>query len=228
MTEFYPSAAAIPATLTTPEFVLRPLTADHAALDFAAVMASRDTLRMWSSSEWPADDFTIDDNRADLDGHQAEHETVEAFTYTVLSPDESRCLGCVYIKPNTIDLLMPEDFDALVRFWVVPEAASDGFDTLLLADLRDWLRTESSFGRVYYHTNLDDAHQQTLFEEAGLVRVADVEIPGRNGRYVVFGGGLAADLAPESVLGADVVDGLDLGTIGTVGEADVAPRPEPR
>lgn len=226
MTEFYPSAAAIPATLDTPDFVLEPLTTDHATLDYAAVMASKDYLRMWSSSDWPADDFMVDDNRADLQGHQDEHEAAQAFTYTVLSPDESRCLGCVYIEPNTVDLLTPEDFDALVRFWVTPEAVAGELDAQLLAGLRDWLRTESSFGRVFYHTNLDDAHQQTLFEEAGLVRIADVEIPRRNGRYVVFGGALAADLAPDSVLGADVVDGLDLGTMGTVGEADRAPGPE--
>jgi RimJ/RimL family protein N-acetyltransferase len=184
--QFYPLSAAVPDALQTDRFRLEPLTVDHNPLDYAAVMASKDHLRMWSGSAWPADDFTPDENRADLDGHQREHEAREAFTYTVLSAAGDVCLGCIYIKPATVDLLQPENFDAVVRFWVTPDVRRAGLDEALLAGLRAWLGTSFSFRRVFFHTNTADAAQQRLFERAGLARVGEAEISGRGGRYVFY------------------------------------------
>ena len=49
-----------PAGLETHEFRLRPLRASDAQLDFDAVIASREFLRVWEQSDWPADDFTVE------------------------------------------------------------------------------------------------------------------------------------------------------------------------
>jgi hypothetical protein len=57
---------AVPAGLSTEQFVLRPITADDAELDHGAVMETREHLRSWEQSTWPEDDFTVEANRKDL------------------------------------------------------------------------------------------------------------------------------------------------------------------
>jgi hypothetical protein len=95
---FYPDDAAVPAGLRTDESHLRPLRASDAEIDYAAVMDSREMLRILSQSDWPSDTFTLEMNRKDLEEHEREHEERMAFTYTVLDPTESTCLGCVYVE----------------------------------------------------------------------------------------------------------------------------------
>jgi RimJ/RimL family protein N-acetyltransferase len=87
----------VPAELRTDEFVLRPIRATDAELDYRAVMETREYLRLWEQSTWPADDFTVDANREDLVGLEERHDAHRAFTYTVLDPDGVECLGCVYV-----------------------------------------------------------------------------------------------------------------------------------
>ena len=87
----------VPAGMQTGAFLLRPIRESDAELDYAAVMESREYLQAWEQTGWPADDFTLEDNRRDLRRHERQHAEGEAFTFTVMSPDETRCLGCVYI-----------------------------------------------------------------------------------------------------------------------------------
>lgn len=56
---------SVPAGLTTPEFVLRPLLVTDVELDYAAVMESKVELRPWEQTGWPADDFTVADDLVD-------------------------------------------------------------------------------------------------------------------------------------------------------------------
>ena len=95
---FHPSDHPLPSGLRTEEVVLRPLTVAHAVIDHAALMSSAARLRRWSGTTWPSDDFTVDENREDLDRHEGEHRAGIAFTFTVLTADEETCLGCVYLS----------------------------------------------------------------------------------------------------------------------------------
>ena len=61
-------------------------------------------------SEWPMP-MTSDENRADLERHQREFLTREAFAYSVLDCDD--VIGCVYIDPDDSGAA-----DATVRCWV--------------------------------------------------------------------------------------------------------------
>ncbi len=88
-----------PLGLNTREFVLRPLLASDAELDYDAVMESREFLREWEQSTWPEDDFTVEANRADLVKAERRHANGDAFTYTVMNLDQTECLGCVYVLP---------------------------------------------------------------------------------------------------------------------------------
>ncbi len=119
---------------------LTPLGVEHAEQDYEAVMASRAFLRAWSGTTWPADDFTLDQNRADLDRHAREHAAGEAWTWTVFEGE--LCVGCVYTDPiakilkhRRIEAEAPEGW--CVAFW----ARSDRIELEgeILAHLRDWL-----------------------------------------------------------------------------------------
>jgi hypothetical protein len=191
---FYPPEAEVPAGLRTDEFVLRPLRTTDVELDYDAVMSSREMLRRWGGGGWPADDFTLAGNLADLEMHQTEHEKRVAFTYTVMNPDETECLGCVYLTPfRDMRRWMEEkevaedDFAVLCRFWARQSRLADGLDGRLFDALRKWLNDAWEFKQVYFRTNEHDATQKELFTQAGLELLYNFEIPGRNGRYLIFG-----------------------------------------
>ena len=67
-----------PTGLETPRFVLRPILATDARLDYDAVMESREYLRKWEQSTWPEDDFTVDANREDLAKLEQRHASGES------------------------------------------------------------------------------------------------------------------------------------------------------
>lgn len=96
---FYPEGKAVPTEWQTKDLWLRVLRPVVTELDYAALMESRERLRCWSGSPWPAGDFTLDANRDDPIGHEREWGAREAFAYTVLNRDGTRCEGCVYINP---------------------------------------------------------------------------------------------------------------------------------
>ena len=184
---FYPEDAPVPAELKTAEFVLRPLTTDHVELDHAALMDSKEMLRRWSSSDWPTDDFTVADNRQDLAWHQREHEEGIAFTYTVLDPGESECLGCVYVKETNVPGLAGSDYTALVRFWVRQSHLANGLDRRLLEALIAWFKEAWAFSHVYFHTNVQDHHQVQLLDASPLPYRVTAIIPNRSDRYRFYG-----------------------------------------
>lgn len=97
--EFYPADAPIPDELRADAFVLRPLRAVDNPLDYEAVMATQERLRLVSGGDWSRPGFTPEENRADLEGHEADFHARRGFTYTVLDPAGARCLGCVYVYP---------------------------------------------------------------------------------------------------------------------------------
>lgn len=168
----------VPKGLETDAFTIRPLRVDDVELDYDAVMSSRSMLRAWSQSDWPAETFTLAGNLADLERHQREHETGAAYTYTITQPDETRCLGCLYVHPVPQEILAglpaPEMEDSLpalaayARFWVRSSLQGSGFDLQLLKHLSDWFRVDWSLEALFLRASPLDAHQQTVFAAAGL------------------------------------------------------------
>ena len=90
---FYPDDAPVPNVLRGDEFVLRPLRATDVDLDYEAVMASQEALRRGSGGEWPRPDFTLEENLADLQGHEADFHARRGFTYTVMDPHRDPLSG---------------------------------------------------------------------------------------------------------------------------------------
>jgi len=188
----------VPTGLRTDEFVLRPITADDAERDYAALMETRDDLRLWEQSTWPADDFTVEANRDDLVGLERRHAEHRAFTYTVVDPDDTQALGCVYVFPTSAAFLTKAtvtpvsddawaDVDAVVYFWARRSRMEQGMDERLLAALRPWFRDEWKTDTTVYVTNEQFTQQAELLHGTDLRLKFELVEPGKPGTYLVFG-----------------------------------------
>ncbi|TDE99044.1 N-acetyltransferase [Occultella glacieicola] len=187
----------IPERLTTAAFLLRPILATDAELDHAAVMESRDYLRTWEQSSWPEDGFTVAANRKDLEGLEERHVDRRAFTYTVLNPDETECLGCVYLMPTDASMFdgaritavgnhLWSDYDTAVYFWVRRSALETGTDRVLLDELRAWLARDWSLGGHLIVTSEGFTQQVDLIERTDLQLRFEIEESGKPGRYRAY------------------------------------------
>ncbi|MBT8063676.1 MAG: GNAT family N-acetyltransferase, partial [Gammaproteobacteria bacterium] len=82
---------------------------------------------------WP-EGLTLEQNLIDLGWHQKEFQRRRSFAYTVVSPDESRVLGCVYIYPTR-----KAGYDAEVYLWARQSALASGLETELAQSVKQWL-----------------------------------------------------------------------------------------
>jgi hypothetical protein len=178
---FYPDDMTIPTGVETGEFRLRMLRAGDVELDYDAVIASRDILLLRSGGRWPREGFTIAENLSDLEHHEAEHRAREAFTYTVMNPAETRCLGCVYINPlrRMLEAFPPEqqardtfsEETPYVTFWARSDYSVMGLDARLFATLQSWFAANWAFPQVLFMANAPQTRHLSLYESAGLVRL---------------------------------------------------------
>jgi hypothetical protein len=172
---FYPGDARVPEVLRTDEFVVRPLRATDVTLDYNAVISSRAELLLGSGGTWPREGFTLEENLADLERHEQEHRARVAFTYTVMNPAETECLGCIYIGP--LERLLGHDGEsgeylsdnaAYVSFWVRQSRLADRLDRRLLQALLSWFQNEWAFAHVLFIAQKIEERQVRLYEEMGL------------------------------------------------------------
>ncbi len=136
MTQFVPDSLTVPAGLETDEFRIRMLTVSDVVKDYDAVMSSVDHLRgvFGPESSWPSADLSLEQDLIDLGWHQKEFQIGRAFAYTVVSLDESRCLGCIYIDPSE-----KAGYDARIVLWVRASEVARGLDQRLFAAVKNWL-----------------------------------------------------------------------------------------
>ena len=195
---FTDSTEPVPAELKTEEFVLRPIVVDDTELDYAAVMETREYLRLWRQSTWPEDDFTVEANRKDLVDLEERHGAHRAFTYTVLDPDGTSCLGCVYVFPTSAMFLAKStvvpvgddewaDVDAVVFFWARLSQLATGMDERLLAALRAWFKDEWKLENAVYVTSEQFTQQVDLMDRTDLKVKFELLEPGKPSKRLVFG-----------------------------------------
>jgi hypothetical protein len=136
----------VPDRLEHAEFILRPLRITDVVKDYDAVMTS--TLHLQGvfgpANDWPKADLSLEQDLIDLGWHHAEFQMRRSFAYTMMSTDESRCLGCVYIYPTSF-----AGFDAEAYGWVRASHAA-ALDGPLMEALRCWLKDLWSFRRVAF------------------------------------------------------------------------------
>ena len=189
---------AVPTQLRTAEFMLRPIEADDAEADYAAVMETREDLRLWEQSTWPEDDFTLAANREDLARLESRHGEHRAFTFTVRDAADIECVGCVYVFPTTAAFLTKAavtdlgdlgwtELGAVVYFWVRASRLASGLDERLLAALRTWFAEEWMLAPTVYVTNEQYRHQVKLLERTDLTLRFELREPGKPGAYLAYG-----------------------------------------
>jgi hypothetical protein len=142
---FLPSDFEVPAVVETDRFRMRTITIHDAFKDYDAVMSSRQHLwsRFGEIWGWPPEDMTIEQNIVDLGWHQKEFQLRSSFDYAVMSLDESRLLGCVYVDPPN-----DEQTDADVWYWARQSELPSGLEDVLATFLHSWLSARWPFTAV--------------------------------------------------------------------------------
>ena len=157
MTDLVPANFDVPATLEHPAFHLRMLAAQDARADYEAVMETQARLRAGSPHGWPHKGFTLAENLADLQRHEAEFQQRIAFAYTVVTPTDDRVLGCVYINPsqnpasftNTTARSSSTEKEADVYMWMRDEV-HEALTRTLFEAVDTWLDACWPFESVNY------------------------------------------------------------------------------
>jgi hypothetical protein len=136
----------VPESLESPRFRLRMLTIHDLVKDYDAVMSSVEHLQgaLNESSAWPHG-LTLEQDLIDLGWHQKEFQNRHSFAYTVMSLDETQCLGCVYIYPSH-----EPAYDARIFMWVRASEYAKGLDPVLERAVRDWIQAAWPFTAVRY------------------------------------------------------------------------------
>ncbi|WP_200956533.1 hypothetical protein [Nocardioides sp. Soil777] len=108
-------------------------------------MSSIDHIRStpgYPDGNWPPPGgMTLDDNLADLRRHADDFARGVGFTFTVLAPDSSRVIGCVYLYPTS-----SEESDVTVQSWVSADSAD--LDVPLADAVARWLATDWPWERM--------------------------------------------------------------------------------
>ena len=145
MAEFVPPDFEVPLGLETSEFVLEPLGPEHNEQDYDAWTSSIEHIAQtpgFPGGSWPHK-MTQDENRADLQRHADDFRNRKGFTYTVLDPNGSDVIGCVYIYP-----LRDSEYAASVLSWVRRSHAH--LDIQLWRAVTEWLESDWPFASVEY------------------------------------------------------------------------------
>lgn len=155
---FLPRGFAVPERAETAAFRLRSITIHDAFKDYDAVMSSREALwaRFGTIWGWPAANLTLEQNIVDLGWHQKEFQLRSSFDFAVMSPDDSRLLGCVYVDPADADdaelaacaTAQGGTHSAEVWTWVRSSELPRGLQGELDAFVDDWLARAWPFAAV--------------------------------------------------------------------------------
>ena len=141
-----PEDFAVPLELDGPGFRLEPLRVAHNVEDFAAWHGSQEHIHAtpgFAGRTWPVDDYTLEQNLADLAEHEKDFARRIGFTYTVLEPTTGEVIGCVYLYPPKRD-----GFDLDARSWVRADRA--GLDKPVHDAVVAWLAADWPFTSVDY------------------------------------------------------------------------------
>ncbi len=143
---FVPPGFEPPRSLVADRFLLEPLGPQHNEADLAAWSSSIEHIRAtpgYPDGNWPPPEgMTLDQNLADLTRHASDFEARKGFTFTVLDPQDSDVIGCVYIYPTR-----SAENDVVVQSWVRADHAE--LDTPLADAVAEWLEAAWPWERIY-------------------------------------------------------------------------------
>ena len=144
---FVPANFVVPVVFENEHFRIRTLTVNDVVKDYDAVMSSLDHLQgiFGPNESWPSAELTFEQDLIDLGWHQKEFQMRSTFAYTVVTLDEKRVIGCIYINPTS-----KGEFDADITMWVRADVVSDGLDSILFNTVKDWVSEDWAFEKPAY------------------------------------------------------------------------------
>ncbi|MFT6094069.1 MAG: hypothetical protein ACJA2Q_001971 [Pseudohongiellaceae bacterium] len=144
---FVPVDFDVPTVFENEHFRIRTLTVNDVVKDYDAVMSSLDHLQgvFGPNASWPTPELTFEQDLIDLGWHQKEFQMRSTFAYTVVTLDEKRVIGCIYINPTN-----KGEFDADITMWVRADVVSDGLDSILFNTVKDWVSEDWVFEKPAY------------------------------------------------------------------------------
>jgi hypothetical protein len=145
-----PADFEVPEEFQTEKFILLPLSPKVVIEDYEAVMTSIEHLRSsghmhGNADGWPSPQLTFATDLGHLKGHYRKFLERLEYAYTVLSPDKSVCLGCVYIQPT-----QKPGYDVRVRMWVRKSEFDKDLDLILFEAVKDWIEKDWPFENPGY------------------------------------------------------------------------------
>ena len=143
---FLPEEFVVPTLVAGPRFQIRPVTIHDVVRVYDAVMCSR--AELWATYGevvgWPAADYALEDCLVDVAWQQKEAQLRGSFSYAVLTTDETRLLGLIYLRPP-----VKLGADAMIAFWVRTGVELPGLERELLDFVREWAVTAWPFKKVH-------------------------------------------------------------------------------
>lgn len=136
-----PDDFEVPERLEHELFTLRMLSVTDVVKDYAAI--NERVLPDGTADPWSETAFL--ENLADLGWHETEFRMRRSFAYTVVRPDESEVIGCVYLYPAPDD-----EHDVEARMWVTRRAWDEGVDAQLERRVREWVERDWPFERPFW------------------------------------------------------------------------------
>jgi len=152
MTEFFPQDKSVPEELVLDNIRIRQLRASDNELDYNAVI----------ESGFRPEGFPKEENLKQISRHEEDHNNKKEFAFTILNVEESKCYGCIFIKPivpflkfaffneNIIEHLSLEQTDPGISFWITPTGWKMNLYDKLLEELPKWLKKEWPYESWYF------------------------------------------------------------------------------
>ncbi len=182
--KFYSEKNIVPKELVEDNFVLRQLRTKDAQMDYDAVIKSRDNLLLKTFGDWPPNSFKVDDNINEIQVHEEDYHNRENFTFTILNPHQTQCLGCVYIGPYSYFYELSNEARsqkvdctgiAAVNYWTVEKLNELNFSQNFINKIYRWLSTEWHFRKVLFVANCFETKSMLIYKNAGLIKFCDLQ-----------------------------------------------------
>src|SRR5262249_25644798 len=127
-------------------------------------------------------DFTLEQNRRDLERHWSEFARREGYAFTVLTPDKARCVGCIYLYPSKREDSKPPRVQ--LYYWVIQPELKNALDLHLCSSVLEWLRADWPFKTIEVPVNVENERGILIAREVGLAESGRSE----RGQEIVFVG----------------------------------------
>lgn len=156
MKKFIPDDFKVPDTCKTRSYIFRKFKKKDNVKDYQAVMKNADFIKKIRGGklchdDWPASDFSLEDNRKDVTSFLNNFKQRKSFAYIIWDKNESKYLGCIYLNPIEKFYIEYQDkYDVDFSMWVTKDVYKRGLYTDIYQVVYDWLREDWPFKRIMH------------------------------------------------------------------------------